>query len=83
MGYVYFMNVENRSRLLYINSDQVQYKALNSLIADNFLLYHIGLNHQAATTWFILYRILDQHFASAMRKQKYIITIKVIPKFSN
>ena len=36
--YLYFINVIDESTLLYINSNQVEYKALSSLITNNFLL---------------------------------------------
>lgn len=45
-GYICFMNVVDASILLYINNHQVQHEALNSLIANNFLLNQVGLNHQ-------------------------------------
>lgn len=61
----------------------MQYEALSSLIADNFLLDQVGSNHKAGVTQFIFGRALEQHFAQAMRKQKYVIARKVIPKFFN
>lgn len=81
--YIYFMNVVDKSTLPYINSDQVQHKVFSNLIANNFLLDQVGLNYQAVTTRFILDHALKQHFALVIRKQKYIIVGKVIPKFIN
>lgn len=48
-GYMFFINAIDKSPLLYINNDQVQYKALNSLIPNNFLFDQVGLNYQIAT----------------------------------
>ncbi len=58
-GYVCFMNAADGSTLPYINSDQVQYEALNSLIANDFLLDQVGLNHRAVATRFILGHALE------------------------
>lgn len=43
--YVYFINIENGSHFPYINSNQIQYKALNSLIANNFLRDQVSFNY--------------------------------------
>lgn len=81
--YVYFINIIDGSLFLYINSDQVQHKALSSLIANNFLFDQIESNHQATVTRFILGSTPEQHFALAIKKRKYIIARKVMPKFFN
>ena len=39
------MNVEDRSFLPYINRNQVQYEAVISLVASDFLLDQVDLNH--------------------------------------
>ena len=56
--YVYFINTEDRSFLLYIKRNQVQYKAVTSLVTSDFLLDQVGLNHQIASTRYILGRAL-------------------------
>ena len=61
----------------------MQHEALSSLIASDFLFDQIGLNHRAASNQFILGCVLEQHFTSAMRKQKHIVARKVMPKFFN
>lgn len=77
------MNVAEGRPFPYTNSDQVQYEASSSLIADKFLFDQVDLNHQAVATWFILSCALEQYFAPAMRKQKPIIAGKIMPKFFN
>ena len=66
-GYVYFMNMADRSPLPYLNGDQVQHKAFSSLVASDFLLEdQVKLNHQTATSCYIFGCALEQHFAPAM-----------------
>ena len=83
IGYVCFMNADNGSFLPYINHNQVQHEAVTSFVASNFLLDQIGLNHQMASTYYILVRALEQHFAPAMRKQKHVVAGKLMPKYFN
>lgn len=52
--YVCFINAADGSPLPYINRDQVEPKAFNSLAASNFILDQVDINHRAATTWYIL-----------------------------
>lgn len=82
-GYVCFINAEDGNFLPYINRNQVQHKAVTSLVASNFLLDQVGLNHQMASTRYILSRAFKQHFALAMRKQKYVVAGKLMPKYFN
>ncbi len=82
-GYVCFLNTADKSSLPYLNGDQVQHEACNSLIASDFLLNQVELNHQMTVSCYIFSCALEQHFASAMRKQKHIVDGKVMPKFFN
>lgn len=81
--YICFINATNESSLLYINYNQVQYKAFNSLVASNLILNQVSTNYQVAATWYILNRVLKYHFALIIRKQKHDATIKVMLKFFN
>lgn len=53
------------------------------MIANNFLLNQVSLNYQATATRLILSRALEQHFAPAIKKQKYVVVGKVMPKCFN
>ena len=83
VGYVCFMNVEDESFFPYINRNQVQHEAITSLIASDFLLDQISLNHQMASTCYILGHALERNFAPAIRKQKHVVAGKLMPKYFN
>lgn len=42
-GYIYFMNAPDNSPLLHISHENVNYDAINSLTAKNFLLDRMGI----------------------------------------
>ncbi len=82
-GYVCFMNAADGSPLPHLNGNQVQREAFSSLVASDFLLDQVELNHRTAASRYIFGRALEQHFAPAMRKQKHVVNGKVMPKFFN
>lgn len=82
-GYMCFINAEDGSSLPYINCNQVQHEAVTSLVANNSFLDQVSLNYRMASTRYILGRALEQHFAPAMRKQKYVVASKLMPKYFN
>lgn len=43
--YVCFINAPNKNSLLSIKCDQVQHKAVNTFIINNFLLDQVSLNY--------------------------------------
>ena len=43
----------------------------------------MGLNHQIASTRYILDHALEQHFAPVRRKQKHVVAGKLMPKYFN
>ncbi len=82
-GYVCFMNAADESSLPCLNGDRVQHGAFSTIVASSFLLDQVELNHQTTTSRNIFDRALEQHFASAMQKQKHIVDGKVMRKLFN
>lgn len=82
-GYICFMNAPDGSLLLHIGCEQVQYDAVDNLIASDFLLDQVGYNHCTATTHYLLGRTLGKHFGQALKAQKHVIEGKLMPKYYN
>lgn len=66
-GYVYFMNALDSSPFLHISCESVQYNAVNSLTANNFLLDRVGGNYYSAAMSYILGHTLKKHFGNAIK----------------
>lgn len=48
-GYINFMNASNESLLLFLNSDDIDYLAINDLKRDNLHLILFSYQHQSET----------------------------------
>lgn len=83
VGYICFMNALDGSSLSHISRENVDYDAVNSLTARNFLLDKVGYNHCSATMRYILGRTLGKHFGAELKTQKHIRERKLLLKYSN
>lgn len=77
------MNIPDDSSFLYISCKNVDYNAVNSLMAKNFLLDKVEYNYYSAVIRYILGRILKKHFDAKLKAYKNIRERRLLPKYSN
>ncbi|MCJ1346581.1 hypothetical protein MMC31_004799 [Peltigera leucophlebia] len=75
-GYVCFMRskgdheIDGNWQQTYLDASQIDYSAVNKLVADDFLLGENDLEHRSHSVRYILSNILGNYFAQALNKQK-------------
>ena len=65
--YICFINAPDGSSFPHISSDNIDYNAVNSLTAKNFLLDKVEYNHRFAAMHYILGRTLGKHFGAGLK----------------
>lgn len=70
--YICFINALDSSLFLYISYENVDYNAVNSLTAKNFLLDKAKYNYCFAVIRYILSHTLEKHFGIELKDQKHI-----------
>ena len=78
-----FMIALNGSFLPHISCENVNYDAINSLTAKDFLLDKVEYNHCSAAMHFILTCTLEKYFSMELKAQKHVRERKLLPKYSN
>lgn len=81
--YICFMNVPDNSPFLHISYKNVDYDAVNSLMAKDFLLDKMGYNHRSTAMRYILGRTLGKHFGTELKAQKHLREERLLPKYFN
>lgn len=77
------MNFPDSSSLPHISCENVDYNAINSLTAKDFLLDKVVYNHCSAAMCHILDRTLEKHFGVELKAQKHVKKEKLLPKYFN
>lgn len=78
-GYIYFINIpsnfvdsDDNWYKRYLNANQVDREAVNTLEDKDLELDNFILEHRFATVCYIMSKILSRYFGQAIRQQKII-----------
>lgn len=82
-GYICFMNAPDGSSLPHISYENIDYDAVNSLTAKDFLLDKVRYNHHSTAMRYILGRTLGKYFSTEWKAQKHVKEGKLLLKYSN
>lgn len=81
--YICFMNTLDASSFPYISCKNINYDAINSLTAKDFLLDNVEYNYCSATMCYILGYTLKKHFGIELKAQKHVREENLLLKYSN
>lgn len=64
--YICFMKVSDKSPMLYLTNNNIDYLVVNKLLAEDIILTLSNMSYQSKTIWYILFTILKKHFEKVM-----------------